>query len=449
MPNKTQETGGDEFEVHRGLLEGIAYRMCGVVADAQDIVQETHLKWCSAERSGIRNARAWLVTVCSRLAMDVMKSARVRREQYAGVWLPEPFLESHRDAARAREQMDDSVSVALMLAMERLTPFERAAFLLHDVFGYRFDEVASILEQSEAACRKSASRARKSVQEKRSRFKADPEMHRRLLEAFFEAVHGGEPGRLKALLAGSVEFHSDGGGLVKTAPAVLSGREAVAAFFLEIWRENVPSRDSVKIVDRWFNGGPGVLIQQGGRLVAAVSLELERDGIARIFALRNPEKLVVFSRTRRLASAVARNCPPGKERNFAVRGRIADTGSGVFTFPEHKTMYGGRHIAEGDTVFVFSDGKESGEGLVACAIVTSALAIPKKPGIARQTPRVSVSLERTALVKRRLGRGELRPFSGREEGRPESEIHFKLYRETTDKIVGLSDAAAAFLQEFF
>jgi len=295
MYRNMQPAGQDEFEEHRKMLEGLAYRMCGVLADAHDIVQETHIRWSSAERSRISNARAWLITVCSRLAMDVMKSARVRREQYVGTWLPEPFLESQGDSPDMRAEIDDSVSVALMLAMERLTPAERAAFLLHDVFGYDFREVASMIGRSEPAARKLGSRARRMVREKRPRFEASPETHRRLLEAFFEAVHEGESGNLKALLAESVEFHADGGGRVKTAPAVLRGREDVEAFFLGIWRKNVPSRESVRITDQWFNGQPGVLLYQDSQLVVALSFTVEDGMISQIFALRNPEKLAAFS----------------------------------------------------------------------------------------------------------------------------------------------------------
>ncbi len=292
------EAGQDAFEEHRPMLVGLAYRMCGVLADAQDIVQETHIRWCSADRSGIGNPRAWLVTVCSRLAMDLMKSARVRREQYVGAWLPEPFLESPGNSPDAQARIDDSVSVALMLAMERLTPSERAAFLLHDVFGYDFDEIASIIGKSETVCRKSASRARQAVRENRPRFAATPDIHRQLLDAFFAAVRGGDPENLKALLAESVELHSDGGGRVKTAPSVLHGREAVAAFFLEVWRENVPSRESVRIVHQWFNGQPGVLIYQDNQLQVALCLSATENRISHLFALRNPEKLAVFTEFR-------------------------------------------------------------------------------------------------------------------------------------------------------
>lgn len=289
-----QPSAPDVFEEHRKLLEGIAYRMCGVLADAQDIVQETHIKWCAAERSTIGNPKAWLVTVCSRLAVDMRKSARSRREQYVGAWLPEPFLETHGNSPAEQTQTDDSVSVALMLALERLSPAQRAAFILHDIFAYDFNEVAAITGKSESACRKLASRARRAVRERRPKFPASPDTHRQLLDAFFEAVHAGDSENLKTLLTESVELHADGGGRVRTAPEVLSGREAVAGFFLEVWRRNANTPESVRIVANWFNGQPGVLIYQNNQLVAALSLSVAMNRIDRIFALRNPDKLVPF-----------------------------------------------------------------------------------------------------------------------------------------------------------
>ncbi|MDP0490426.1 MAG: RNA polymerase sigma factor SigJ [Verrucomicrobiota bacterium JB023] len=293
-----QATAQEEFEIHRTMLVGLAYRMCGVLADAQDIVQETNIKWCSADRSGIRNPRGWLVTVCSRLAMDVMKSARVRREKYVGVWLPEPFLDLHEYSPDAQAEIDDSVSMGLMVAMERLTPSERATFLLHDVFNYSFGEIACIIGKPEATCRKSASRARRALRINRPRFNTSPDLHRQLLEAFFEAVHDGDLENLKALLADSVELHADGGGRVETAPAVLGGREVVSGFLLKIWRANVPSRASIIIENRWFNGQPGVLIYQNNQLAVALCLSVTRNTIDQIFALRNPQKLTVFMSNR-------------------------------------------------------------------------------------------------------------------------------------------------------
>jgi RNA polymerase sigma-70 factor, ECF subfamily len=284
----------DSFEEHRALLEGIAYRMCGVLADAQDVVQETYLRWQSQDHRTIDNPRAWLVTVCSRLAIDVMKSARKRREAYVGTWLPEPFVDDSAADPAKQACIDDTISMALMLALEKLSPSERASFLLHEVFAYGFEEIAGILGKSKPACRKLASRAKAAIRDAKPRFRTTPEEHQRLVHSFFEAVHTGEMESLKALLADSVELHADGGGKVETAPNVLLGRESVSRFFRRIWQENVPSRESVHIVTRWFNGSPGALIVQSNSLVAALHFVIEAGEIKRIYAVRNPDKLIPF-----------------------------------------------------------------------------------------------------------------------------------------------------------
>ena len=289
MDEKTQI-----FEEHRRLLEGIAYRMLGTLADAQDVVQDTYLKWSRADASTIDNPRSWLVTVCSRLAMDQLKSARVRRETYVGPWLPEPFLDE--PAPDDRLGTDETVSMALMLALEKLSPAERAAFLLHEVFGYSFEEVAAILNKSEAACRKLASRARAAVQADKPRFQATPEEHQRLLDAFLKAAHAGDLNRLQTVLSEAVELHADGGGKVPTAPEVLRGADAVAQFFIRVMHERRPDRASNEIVTRWFNGVPGILVYEDGRLVVALSAAIESGRIHRIYALRNPDKLAAFEK---------------------------------------------------------------------------------------------------------------------------------------------------------
>lgn len=286
---------GHDFEEHRRLLEGLAYRMTGEQAEAQDIVQETWLRWSRAEAGTIREPKAWLTTVCTRLAMDRARSARVRRETYVGEWLPEPLVEE--PGPDDRLQIEDSVSFALMLALEKLTPAERAAFILHETFGYRMDEVAGILDKSEEACRKLASRARSALRAKRSRFCATPEEHRRLLAGFLGAARAGDLDSLEALLAESVELHADGGGRVATAPGVLKGAAEVAAFLASVWERAKNEGVAFEAAERWFNGGPGVVISAGDLPVAALRLEAEQGAIHRIFAIRNPDKLAAFRRT--------------------------------------------------------------------------------------------------------------------------------------------------------
>ena len=283
------------FEEHRRLLEGIAYRMLGTLADAQDVVQDAWLKWSRANHDEIRDPRAWLVTACSRLALDVLKSARVRRENYYGVWLPEPFPGPSIPSAADRATVDETVSVALLLALEKLSPAERAAFLLHEVFDYSFAEVGRILAKSPAACRKLASRARASVQSEKPRFAATPDEHQRLLEAFLKAAYAGELDQLKCLFAESVELHSDGGGKVEAAARILNGAETVAQFMVGVLHHRPSAHDTAQIVFRWFNGVPGVLIYESQHLATAMTIAIRDGVIHRIYAVRNPDKLAVFS----------------------------------------------------------------------------------------------------------------------------------------------------------
>ena len=284
------------FEGNRRLLEGLAYRMLGTLADAQDVVQETYLKWQYADLARIENARAWLVTVCSRLSLNVLNSARARRESYVGPWLPEPYIDDRAVDPAERARIDDSVSVALMLALENLSPAERAAFLLSEIFDYSFDEIAAILGKSSAACRKLASRARTSLKAEKPRFTATPDEHQRLVGAFLQAARSGDLDTLKSLLAGSVELHSDGGGKVQAVPEILRGLDAVGGFFARIgpayW---APA--SVTIVPHWFNGVPGVLIYNEGRLNTALTVAIANGRIAALYALRNPDKLAPFPQT--------------------------------------------------------------------------------------------------------------------------------------------------------
>lgn len=284
------------FEGNRRLLEGLAYRMLGTLADAQDVVQETYLKWRDTDLATIENARAWLVTVCSRLSLNLLNSARARRESYVGPWLPEPYLDDRAVDPAERARVDDSVSVALMLALENLSPAERAAFLLNEIFDYSFDEIAAILGKSSAACRKLASRARTSLKAEKPRFSATPDEHQRLVGAFLQAARAGDLDTLKSLLAESVELHSDGGGKVSAVPEILRGLEAVGRFFAKIGPAHW-SGPSVSIVPHWFNGVPGILIYHDGHLNTALSASITDGRITGLYALRNPDKLAAFPPT--------------------------------------------------------------------------------------------------------------------------------------------------------
>lgn len=279
-----------EFEAHRDLLRGIAYRMLGSVGDAEDIVQDAWPRWRAAR--GVESPRAWLVRVVTRLCLDRLKSARVRRERYYGTWLPEPLVETQTPPAPDRA-VDESVSIALLLVLEKLSPAERAGFLLHEVFGYAFAEIAAILGKTEPACRKLVSRARERVRAERPRFSASHHEHEELMRRFLAASRGGEIGPLLGLFAPGVAFHSDGGGKAAAVPRVLTDPALIAKFFTRVLRDHEAAGRVVRAVR--FNGAPGVLIIEKGAVVSALSLDLREGKIAAIYGHRNPDKLREFA----------------------------------------------------------------------------------------------------------------------------------------------------------
>ncbi len=279
------------FEQNRRTLEGIAYRMLGELSGALDIVQETYLKWREVDVSTVHSPRAWLITVCSRIALNQLKSARVRRELYVGEWLPEPFPDQLSQDPRVQLELDDTVSVALLLALERLSPLERAAFLLHDVFNLSFDEIANTLGKSNANCRQLATRARKRIREQRPRFQTTPEEHQRLLKAFIGAARQGDLNRLISLLSNNVELYSDGGGKVEALPDILCGADNVARFFVSVFARYQQQTIAIQTLSLWFNGSPGILVYENGRLATALTIDIQTAHIHRLYAIRNPDKL--------------------------------------------------------------------------------------------------------------------------------------------------------------
>jgi RNA polymerase sigma-70 factor (ECF subfamily) len=284
-----------------------AYRMLGTVGDAQDMVQETWTRWQAAERSAVREPRAWLLRTCSRLCLDQLKSARRQREVYPGPWLPEPLVLDvavHREVEDVspveRLELDESVSMALLTTLERLSPAERAALLLHDVFDHDYAEVAETLGRNEAACRKLVSRARQRVQQAKAKDAAEvevtPEDHRRLLAGFLHAAGAGDFDGLKAVLCDDVALHSDGGGKALAVGKVLEGAELVAKFFVGLVTRSGVRYDPTLIRWCWYNGAPGVVILDDpeGPPVTAMSIRIEDGRIAELYALRNPDKLAVL-----------------------------------------------------------------------------------------------------------------------------------------------------------
>ncbi|MDQ8205258.1 RNA polymerase sigma-70 factor [Pelagicoccus sp. SDUM812003] len=283
------------FESYRALLQGIAYRMLGSVAEAEDIVQETYLKWDQTDTQTIANARAWLVTVCSRLSIDRLKSARARRERYVGPWLPEPLLVEESSPAD-QLAIDDSVSTALLYTLERLSPAERAAFLLHDVFSYGYEEIASILDKTPAACRKLVSRARAAARERKPKFETDPQLHRRLMESFLDAARQGDLAALESLLAQDATLVSDGGGKAFAARKVLQGVAIISKFFVTTSKQAAQSGNVYAHRPTWYNGAPGLIIYENEIPVSAINIHVSENRIQGFFIHRNPDKLATFAR---------------------------------------------------------------------------------------------------------------------------------------------------------
>ena len=269
------------FEPLRPKLMRVAYRMLGSVADAEDIVQEAFIRWMRADRSEVREPEAYLRRSVTRLCLDQLKSARHKRETYIGPWLPDPVVE---------EEQQDDVTLPLMLALERLSPLERAAFLLHDVFGLDFDEVAVTIERDAAACRQLASRARTHVRETRPRFQVEKQRALELAEAFFSASRSGDMKALGDMLAADVSSHADGGGKRPAAMNPIVGFAAVMKFH-ETLAVLFRKHGSKLVRTGFINGLPGFVTLEADGELQTTALDIEGDKIAAIYIVRNPDKL--------------------------------------------------------------------------------------------------------------------------------------------------------------
>ncbi|MDX5366104.1 MAG: RNA polymerase sigma factor SigJ [Alphaproteobacteria bacterium] len=279
------------FERHRARAFNVAYRILGSVADAEDAVQEAWLRWRSAGHTGIRNPEAWIVTTVARLAIDQLRSARARREIYVGPWLPEPIVGIVEDTAPSPEDrlaLADEISIALLHMLERLSPEERAAFLLHDAFDYGYGELAALLGKSEAACRQTVSRARKRVKDLHARFDGNVSEHRRLASALESAITAADPQALIDCMSDDVVFYSDGGGKVLAALNPLYGARNVSRFLLGIVAKSQGLLDTQPAI---VNGEPGFLLKLSGQLDTVMTFGIANGRIATIYAIRNPGKL--------------------------------------------------------------------------------------------------------------------------------------------------------------
>lgn len=271
------------FTARRPRLQRIAYRMLGSVAEAEDVVQDAWLRWHGAEREAVREPEAFLVRTVTRLCLDVLKSSRIKREQYIGPWLPEPFIDP-------ADEDDDDITLPLMLAMERLSPLERAAFLLHDVFDMDFDEVAEAIGREPAACRQLASRARTHVAGSRPRFPVPQDRQQEIAAAFFAASRSGDVAQLTQLLSSDVVFYGDGGGKRPAVVNPIVGQEKVLRFLL-----------AKKIRQAWdagallqltnIDGLPGQVTVETDAMLQTMALEIDDGRITAIYVMRNPDKL--------------------------------------------------------------------------------------------------------------------------------------------------------------
>ena len=280
-----------EFEQHRRFLTGLAYRMLGSLSDAQDIVQDAFLRWHGAEPTALASPRAWLGKIVTRLCLDMMKSARARRESYVGQWLPEPVIEPI-DLPRAGS-IDDRIDapVALMLALERLSPLERAAFILHDIFEMEFDELADALDRTEAACRQLLVRARGHVGETRQRYAVDAEEANRLTTAFFQATSSGDASALRDLLADAARLHGDGGGKRPATLNIIYGADKISRFFAGVAQKPGAQASTIWSGPLRINGLPGFVALDPFGTLQAIALEIEDGRIVAIYSMRNPDKL--------------------------------------------------------------------------------------------------------------------------------------------------------------
>lgn len=275
------------FERHRARLFGVAYRMLGLRADAEDVIQDAWLRWRQTDAASIGVPEAWLVTVVTRLCLDRMRSARRQREDYVGPWLPEPILTDALPSPELRLELADEVSMAFLALLERLGPDQRAAFLLKDVFDFDYPDIADILGKSEGAMRQLVHRARKELRAGRPRFVVGETARVRLLEKFMAAASTGDREAVMALLAEDAEYISDGGGKAVAALRILRGPERIARLFHAIAR-SFPgiTRHLVTI-----NGETGIVSFEGRALHSVLCFRVEGDRIAGIYTIRNPEKL--------------------------------------------------------------------------------------------------------------------------------------------------------------
>ncbi|MFI5885694.1 RNA polymerase sigma-70 factor [Streptomyces sp. NPDC051554] len=293
----TTDTPTDVFEEHRPVLMGVAYRMLGRVADAEDVVQDAWLRWSAADRAEVREPRAYLVRVTTRLAIDRLRQVKARGEAYVGPWLPEPYATDFGDTVpdtAERAVLADSVSLAVLVVLESLSPLERAVFVLREAFGYPYADIAAMLDRGEPAVRQLAGRARKHVDERRPRYEVDPAQRRDLTERFLAAAAEGDLAGLMEMLAPDVRLIGDSGGKSKAPLRILESADNVGRFLVAVAGKGIPEM-SFRFLE--LNGGPAVLILSGDTPDSVFQVDVSAGRIRSVYIVRNPDKL------RSLASA--------------------------------------------------------------------------------------------------------------------------------------------------
>jgi RNA polymerase sigma-70 factor (ECF subfamily) len=287
----TTETATDVFEAHRPVLLGVAYRMLGRVADAEDVVQEAWLRWSGSDRADVRESRGYLVRITTRLAIDRLRQIKSRGETYVGPWLPEPYVTDFGDTVpdtAERAVLADSVSLAVLVVLESLSPLERAVFVLREAFGFPYADIAAMLDRGEPAVRQLAGRARKHVEERRPRYDVDPAERRDLTERFLAAAADGDLDGLMALLAPQVRLVGDSGGKSRAPLRVLQTADKVGRFLIGTAQKSLPGL-TVRFLE--VNGGPAVLILSGGEPDSVLQIDVADGSVQSVYIIRNPDKL--------------------------------------------------------------------------------------------------------------------------------------------------------------
>lgn len=291
----TIDTVTDVFEEHRPVLLGVAYRMLGRVADAEDVVQEAWLRWSGADRGDVREPRGYLVRITTRLAIDRLRQIKARNEAYVGPWLPEPYVTDFGDVVpdtAERAVLADSVSLAVLVVMESLSPLERAVFVLREAFGYPYADIAALLDREEPAVRQLAGRARRHVEERRPRYEVDPAQRRDFTERFLAAAAEGDLDALMSLLAPDVRLVGDSGGKSKAPVRIIETADKVGRFLIGAARKGVPDM-SYRALE--LNGGPAVVVLSGDEVVTVFQVDVADGRIQSVYLLSNPDKLQSLS----------------------------------------------------------------------------------------------------------------------------------------------------------